>query len=182
VNKFILCLILLIASSLASASGESMHIVHPKGTQLKLVELKTNPDTLAKFTGQVWITGTFIGRWPAGETNNAYKTPDYFLVPDTTSIAKLPYFVLKESPYLNSYRVKIIDLQNGEVALHMVVSEEDASRLLQRKVNKVKAIGKFLIEAYVVGVECDAPWAHANLVRFEKPDKLAAFLKVPEGC
>ncbi len=181
--KKLLIIFSLLAMSTFAIAEERMHLIRPKGTELKLVQLQRKDDLSAKFSGQVWVTGTFVGRWPAGAKNKAYKTPEYLLVPNAESIAKLPHFVLKDAQHFSSYRVRTISLQNGEAALRIAVSEEEANQLLQRKVNATRTTGDFLIESYTVGVECDAPWARASLVRFETPERLAiAHLNVPEGC
>lgn len=182
-HLFIASILFACAAATATAGDERMRLVHPRGTDLKLAQLQRENDLFAKFNGQVLVTGTFVGRWPAGASAQAYKTPDYVLVPDSASVARLPYFVLKEPPYFNSYRVRTIDLENGEVALRMAVGEVKAKQLLERKVNTVRVTGAFLIEAYVVGVECDAPWARAILVKVELPDQLAAAHRtIPDGC
>jgi len=184
--KNLLALLLLIfATTAVPAEDQRMHLVQPKGTRsgLKLMQLQRQNDLFAKFDGQVWVSGTFVARWPDGATNMAYKSPDYLLVPDAAAITKLPYFVLKEAPYFNSYRVRVIDLLNGEDALRIVVSSEDAKRILERKVNSIRATGRFLIKTYVVGVECDASWAKAVLIKADLPEQVAlARHKVPEGC
>ena len=182
--KNLITLTLLVAAcAMTHAAGERMHLVQPRGTELKLIQLQRQNDLFAKFAGQVWVTGTFVGRWSAGANNMADKSPDYLLVPDAASISKLPYFLLKEPPYFNSYKVKTIDLQNGEAALRIAVPEKDAKLLLGRKVDSVQTTGRFLVEAYVVGVECDAPWARAVLVKAELPEQaVAVHGKVPEGC
>jgi len=181
-NKLALLISFLFAWSLATAKEQQIRLVHPKGSNLKLIEIKRDAELFAKFKGQSWISGTFVAKWPEGSDNQTSKNIEYFLVPDSASISKLPYFELKDPPYFLRYRVKTIELQNGENALRITVSKKQADNLLEHKTNKVKTTGGFLIEAYVVGVECDAPWARANLVKFKKPDKLASNLKEPEGC
>lgn len=114
--------------------------------------------------------------------NMAYKEPDYLLVPDRGSIDQLPYFMLSEPPYFNQYKVRSIELLNGVEALRIAAGEERVRRLLQRRVNHVRVNGRFLIDQYVVGVECDAPWAKALLVKAELPEQVANYNAVPEGC
>ena len=159
-----------------------MHLVQPTGPQLTLQKLVRTNDLFAKFSGQIWVTGTVIGRWPEGATNVNHKEPDYLLVPDRDSVAKLPYFVLREPPYFNQYKVRSIDLVNGVDALRLAVGESQVRRLLERRVNHVRATGRFLIEQYVVGVECDAPWARAVLVEAQLPEQSAMYNAIPEGC
>ena len=175
--------VLLLASGVSIAGQERMRLVHPKGTALKLSQLKRENDLSAEFVGRVWVSGTFVGRWPTGATDLQYKAPDYLLIPDPSSVANLPYFSLHDPPYLNHYRVTSIELVDGEQALRKAVGDIAANRLLERRVDRVRATGAFLVEAYVVGVECDAPWARAKLLEARLPEQLAsAHRTVPEGC
>jgi len=160
-----------------------MRLVQPKNTELTLLKLVRENDLSASYSGQLWISGTFVARWPLGATDFREREPEYLLVPDQKSIQKLPYFVLREPPYFNRYKVRVISLENGKEALRRAVIAADARRLLERRVNHVRSTGLFLVEAYVVGVECDAPWARAVLVRSELPKQFASVhLAVPEGC
>ena len=65
-------------------------------------------------------------------------------------------------------------MTNGDKALRLAVGEAGAQRLLDHKVDSVRATGTFLIEAYEVGVECDAPWARARVVEAKVPERVAA--------
>lgn len=173
---------LMVSSGFACAAEERMRLVQPRGGNLTLVQLERDNDLLAKFSGQTWISGTFVGRWPGG-TKSVEKRPEYALIPDKQSRAKLPYFVLKEPGYVHQYRVEAIDVQNGEAALRMVVSEEKANRLVNRKVSVVRATGQFLVESFSVGVECDAPWARAVLLKVQLPSQVAVIHQtIPERC
>jgi len=159
-----------------------MQLVHPNGGNLTLVQLERETGSSARFSGQIWVSGTFVAQWPGG-VKTKVKAPEYLLVPDKQSKAVLPYFVLKEPPYFNRYPVDVIDLENGEAALRMTVSGEKVDQLLNRKTRVVRATGRFLVESYIVGVECDAPWARAVLVRTQLPSQLAIVHQmVPERC
>jgi hypothetical protein len=176
-----LAAILLVGSALAGEQ-ERMRLVQPQGTELVVLKLVRDNDLYAKFAGQVWVAGTVIGRWPAGATNMSEKEPEVLLIPDSSSIDALPYFVLREPPYFNQYKVRTITLLNEHEALKLAVGDRQMRRLLERRVNHVRATGRFLIEQYVVGVECDAPWAKAVLVNAELPEQIAKHQSVPEGC
>lgn len=178
--KLLLVVLAALACNIAFASGQTTHLVHAKGAGLTLISRKLDE---AKFSGQAWVTGTLVGRWPAGAGAVAYKAPEYLLVPDAASSAKLPYFVLREPPYFNSYRVRTIEIQNGETALRLALGQKAAGSLVHRRVNAIRASGAFLIKEYSVGVECDAPWARALVVKAKIPDRVVqAHLRVPEGC
>lgn len=159
-----------------------MLLVQPKGAALVLTKLVRTNDLFATFSGQVWVTGTVIGRWSTGAMNLADKKPDYLLVPDYGAVNQLPYFVLREPPYFNQYKVRSIELLNGAQALRIAVGEEQVRRLLERRVNHVRVNGRFLIDQYAVGVECDAPWAKALLVKAELTERSAKFNAVQKGC
>lgn len=184
-RTFVLLVLILFTSASASAADLRMHLVHPEGSDLTLTELNRGNDLHAKFAGQVWVSGTVIGRWPGpdGATNMNYKEPDFVLVPDSESIVRLPYFFLREPRYFHRYEVRSIEMLNGASALRMAAGDEPVRKLLERRVNHVRISGRFLIEQYVVGVECDAPWARAVLVRVEQAEQTAKLRSsVPEGC
>jgi hypothetical protein len=95
----------------------------------------------------------------------------------------LPYFVLKEAKQTIRYRVTSIDIGNGADALRMAARRKEAEQLLDRGIGEVKVTGSFLLDTYTVSVECDSPWAHANIVRVKLPDsKKMAALHLPERC
>jgi hypothetical protein len=167
----------------ATAADQYMRLVRPTGASIKLVQLQQQNDLSAKFEGQLWVTGTFIAVWPGGAKAMAYKEPDYMLVPDAASVAKLPHFVLHTPKQVIRYKVKAIDLQNGEAALRMTILGVQADRLLNREIDSVRATGRFLVDSYVVGVECDAPWARGVLIKTDLPKKeVLAHRSGPERC
>jgi hypothetical protein len=178
-RKLIIGILLLITFSLVQAAESRLRLINPKGSNLKLIHLQTVDGNTAKFKGQVWVAGVFEVSWPDSGGNRRYLS--YHLIPDKASIAKLPYFDFKDSQYHNTYHVQDINLKNGEAALRLVVNKKRADRFLQHRINQVKVNGKFLINTYVAGVECDSYWANANLIAYEKPKKLAS-VKSLGGC
>ncbi len=184
-KRLLVLLLVLLITSTGFAQGERMRLVKPKSSSevLTLLQLQRKPDLVAQFNGQVWVAGTFVVRWPAGKDARVYREPDYLLIPDSVSTAQLPHFVYRDGSYVGSYKVRTITVQNGKEAAGIAFVPGDVERILQRKVNSVSVTGRFLIEAYSVGVECDAPWAKAVLVKAELPGQLAlAHRKVLEGC
>ena len=170
-------------SLLSHAAGERLTLVQPKESGLTLVKITRENDLFAKFTGQVRVSGTFMGVWPEGATNRNYKEPDFLFVPDKETSAALPHFVLREPPYFNSYRVRSVTVTNGLEALKEVAGTEKVTKLLQRRVNHVRVTGHFVLEDFVVGVECDAPWSRAKLLRAELPEQHAIkHALAPGGC
>lgn len=184
-KKYLVAPLFLLAFSLANAEGAGARLVKPEGTakDLSLADLKKTDGLSATFDGQTWVSGTFVARWPAGASAMAYTTPDYKLVPDRASMSRLPHFVINDPPHNNSYKVSGIDIQNGEEALRRVFPPGAVKRILGRKTDSIRTTGRFLIERYVVGVECDASWSSARLVKADLPDQLAVVhQKVPVGC
>jgi len=148
-----------------------------------LAKLVRQNDLSATFSGEARVSGTFMGIWPEGATNRNYKEPDYVFVPDKESSNRLPHFALREAPYAHDYKVRWITVTNGQAALKQAVGTERVTKLLQRRVNHVRVTGSFILGEFVVGVECDAPWARAKLLATELPDQVAvkhAF--PPETC
>lgn len=165
-------------------ADDTIRLVQPIATlgELQVTELKNN-ESFAKLKGQVWVTGTFIAQWPAGASAMQAEPPEYILVPDRSSRSRLPYFNLSSPTFKHAYKVTTIDLQNGEEALRIAFPSAEVQRLLGRKVESVRLTGRFLIAEYEVGVECDAPWAHAVLLKTNIPTQVAQIhLKLPERC
>ena len=102
---------------LTQAVGERLTLVQPKESGLTLVKVVKENDLFAKFSGEVRVSGTFMGVWPEGATNKNYKEPDYLFVPDKGTAAQLPHFVLRDPPYFNSCRVRSVTVTNGLEAL-----------------------------------------------------------------
>jgi hypothetical protein len=159
-----------------------MRLIEPAGTQLVLHKLVRDQDLFAKYGGQAWVSGTVVARWTTGAMNLKEKEPEYLLIPDPVSAAQLPHFMLLEPPHFLHYKVQLISLINGVEALRLAAGEIQVRRLLERRVNQIRTSGRFLIEQYVVGVECDAPWAKAVLVRAQLPEFAAQHQSIPERC
>lgn len=173
----------LILSLPSFAGGERLQLKEPAANGLTLRKLEREPDLQAKFSGKAEVAGTFMGYWPEGATNKNYKEPEYILIPNASSKAKLPHYALKEGKFKHSYVVRHIDVQNGPAALTKAAGAEQVQRLLERRVNHVRVVGTFAIEHYVVGVECDSPWARADVVdSFSAADVAGLSLWPQGGC
>ena len=179
---FLLLVLLLSASAMASAESGRMRLAQPEGLNLVLTKLDRGSDLRAEFAGQAWVSGTVVGRWPNGATDMNAKSPDVVFVPDPQSAARLPYFFLREPKHVLRYPVRSIELVNEIDALRIAAGDGRVRRLLERRVNHVRITGRFLIEGYVVGVECDAPWARAMLIGAEPNEQATGHHAAPEGC
>lgn len=173
--KIFVATLLLTLAAAVTATEYRIALVQPKETPLVLAKIVRERDLYAEYRGEVEVSGTLLAEWPDGKDNRNYKEPDYWLVPDASSAARLPHFA--------RYGVRQIELKNGAVALRLAVGDAKAESLLNRKVARVKASGSFLVRDYSVGVECDAPWAKATMVSATIPDQgYAAVLRPIETC
>jgi hypothetical protein len=171
---FLVAAIVVLMAQSASAEHQ-IALVQSKGSSLVLAKVERKTDLFAEFKGRTRISGTLVAEWIGGTNNLNYEKPDYSLLPDSASIRRLPHF--------SGYRVRFIELQNGQAALEIAAGKAKADLLLKRKVAQVKVTGSFTIDSYVVGVECDASWAKATLVSADIPNKdFAAILEPIEGC
>jgi hypothetical protein len=120
------------------------------------------------------VTGKLVAQWIIGD-DETETTLDIRLLPDEKSIKILPH--------LGRYAVQNIALVNGKEILGMTVGKKVLAQLEQKKIKFLSADGSFLMERYVVGVECDEAWARANVVKAQvfKPLNLAGKAK-PFGC
>jgi hypothetical protein len=182
-NHLVTLLLLALLSASASAQQGRVRLVHPEPGALVVLTVSRVNDVQASFGGAQWVSGTVYGRWPAGALSKESKEPSVFFVPDRATAAALPHFTITHETGTNHYRVTVVDLLNGPEALRIAVGPEQYRRLQERRVNHVRRTGRFLIESYVVGVECDGPWARARLVKAEPPEQVAArHIAMPETC
>lgn len=183
--KRLLVIPLLLLSSAICLADDIIKLVRPKATitELQVTQLNIENEAAARLHGRVWVNGTFIARWPAGASALNSGPPEYILIPDKRSASKLPYFYLRDSSFHHAYRVTTIDLQNGEDALRIAFSESSVQKLLAREVDSMRVTGSFFIEDYEVGIECDAPWARAVLLKTNIPNQVAQIhQKAPDRC
>ncbi|MEW6563350.1 MAG: hypothetical protein AB1400_08995 [Pseudomonadota bacterium] len=145
-------------------SGETLPLVTPGGTKLVVSKMEREEGIFAEFSGRIWVSGTLVAQWLRGVDEEADNTLDIRLLPDAASIKMLPYF--------ESYPVKQIDLENETEVLKMAVESSVMTKLLHKEIKIVKAEGKFLLGNYIVGVDCNAPWARARVVKAKIPKPL----------
>jgi hypothetical protein len=182
VGNVLLLAILILTCGRTQADEVRSHLAHPKGTSLVLLDVSRKEGLSARFAGHTWIRGTLHGRWPGGR-DTKFDLPEYLLIPDAGSVAQLPYFYFRDAGHTKRYRVASIQLVNGEQALREAAGRARADQLVQRRTDSVHVTGDFLVEAYEVGVECDAPWAKARFVRARIPDQAAALRQeLKESC
>lgn len=172
----------IVAFTMVQAHAQHARLVVPQGSALSPVRVNVKDGVDATFKGRTWITGTMIGTWNGGAADSVAPSPDFLIVPDSKSAARLPHFTIRDSARLLRYKVRSVELLNGVEAIRLAVGEARARQLMDRQVNSVRVAGKFLIEKYEVGVECDAPWAKAIMIDAKLPDKVAGYLTPPETC
>jgi hypothetical protein len=160
---FLLCCALLLANSVVLSEEVASRLIQPMGSSLKLVELKNAEELRAEFSGTAWIEGTLFGEWTEGSYRIENAVPEYTLVPNTASKVRLPHFVINAPPYLNSYKVKSIEIENGSEALQLAIGRVATQRFIERKRGLVRVTGRFQLESFSVGVECDVAWAKAKV-------------------
>lgn len=141
-----------------AAASDQRPLIEPKNTGLVVARVERKEALFAEFEGRTWITGTLVAQWGLDVDEDM---PDFKLVPDAASIRRLPYFA--------DYPLRQIDIENGAEALRMAVGSAMATRLQSKRIRVVRAKGTFLITQYIVGVECDAPWARAVVVEAKVP-------------
>lgn len=180
--KRVLVFAAMLFAALAVPAEAITTLVQSKNSDWKLVEFRKKDELFAKFSGYVWVTGTLYGRWPEGAGALSYAAPEYVLVTDKASKLALPHFLVRDPPYINRYKVESIEIENGEEAVMLAAGNAAAQKLLDRKTDSIRATGRFQLESFEMGVECDATWAKAKIARIEIPDKVASHQKPWEGC
>lgn len=182
-NAVAIVAIFLLASPVAVADQTEVGLVLPSGTEFVVVEDARKAGLAARFRGEIWLHGRFVAHWPGGASDRSQSQPEYILIPDAADTAKLPHYELREGDAVLRYAPERIEIDADPHALRLAVGEAQAKRLLDRRIDRVDSRGRFLIGRYSVGVECDAPWARATLLRVDRDDGLARGLaNIPELC
>jgi hypothetical protein len=171
-GAFLIPGLLLIAFSAPAGSGP--RLIEPAKTGLHLVKIEDDGLT-AKFSGSTWVAGTVTAHW-LGENDETATEDDLevLLVPSDEAVKRLPHFA--------RYPLTEIYVINDKEAIERIFGAAAALRMSQRKIHSLRARGRFLIGDYEVGVECDAPWASARILRAEIPGRRLAGEDDDEGC
>lgn len=157
-KRYLMFGLLLVALPLIAATDEftASHLVNPPNSGLTLVKVSEDPVYQIKFSGKVWVSGTFRAEW---HPDNNDSKPGYILAlaikPDQADTDRLPY--------LGDDKIDLIWIENKKGLVQMVFSKDMASRLLSGDVQVAEVHGRFLLTNYYIG-ECGSPWASAQLV------------------
>jgi hypothetical protein len=164
----------LVFSATGSVADDGLVLIQPPESKLIVTKVDLKKGLYAEFKGQMQVTGKLVAQWIVGD-DDVTSTLNISLLPDEKSIKVLPH--------LGRYSVEYIALENGKEALRMSVGKKILTQLEQKQVNYLSANGSFLVERYVVGVECDQAWASAKVVQAHvlKPLNLAGIAK-QNGC
>jgi hypothetical protein len=151
---------------LAASAETGLVVVRPEKSPLKLAAV-TDHGLTARFSGAITIDGVFVARWAAPDDEKNADELLFSLYPTAEFKRSLPHFANPpSSSYRWSYEPGVIDVANAEATLRKLVGRDRAERLLKRKIERIELVGSFKISAYEVGVECDSPWARAEIDRY----------------
>ncbi len=167
--KTILIRAVVLATSLSSFAAERAALVNPQPSVFRPVDVRVQQGHFAKFTGVTRIDGTLYIDWSGVNP----PIPEYRLIPTIRSSKNLPHF--------GGYRVTWIEPQDGSETLLGAVDAATYARVVSDKA-KFNVTGSWWVSDYEVGVECDAPYAHARIRFIKAPDVRAALTKRPETC
>jgi hypothetical protein len=137
-------------------AGDGLPLIQPAGHGMVLAKPPVKGERYAEFTGRIWVTGTLVAQWVVGVDETEANTFEVLLVPDASSIGRLPHF--------KGYPVEDIIPENPKAALRLAFDETTRRRLERKDVLVAKAPGFFQLARYVVGVECDSPWSRSMIV------------------
>ena len=152
-------------------AAEQLPLVHAKTSPLVLTRVERTNGIYAEFRGRIWVTGTLLAEWYGDNADQ----PEYLLIPDLKSSKRLPHFA--------RYGVRWVEVVNGKDAFGRAGGTRVAVRHSEGEIRTLKITGSFEVSNYVVGVDCDSPWARAVVVRVNMPDqRLVAALNSPERC
>lgn len=141
-------------------------LVVPKTSGLTVTHVSPKYDDEASFKGQVWVSGLFLAQWPADiKALDPRDEIEVTIKLDKKDISRLPYYNWPE--WHRTYIPDTIDIVNRDEAVRLVFPKQLSTRLLNKQVQMAKVHARFLLTTYKTGIECDAPWAHAELISAE---------------
>lgn len=154
---------------LANAAADGPRLVNPQPSAFRATDVREADEHIAKFAGLARVSGTLYIDW-SGATS---PIAEYRLIPSKNSSKRLPHF--------RGYRVTWIEPVDGSATLRTAVDGATYERVLGGKA-PFRVTGSWWVSNYEVGIECDAPYAHAT-IRFARTPTLAmASIKKPETC
>lgn len=164
----IACLILLIAFCAHAAP----RITLPE-TRFSSLQYKTDEHGYLEFEGQIWITGTLIGRWITPPEESVATYLELTIIPDPIMATRMPSY--------EGYETTVIFLSHESSALKLGFKPRAASALLTRKVLRIEQRGEFLLSNFAVSIDCDNQSASAKLVQI-KPETAKIYLVEAHAC
>lgn len=163
----ILVLYVCVASTADAQTGRTLHLP-PASRSLQLAHAERTHGVFARFGGRYELGATLVAKWIPEDGDEVPAALDIHLEPDPAAAAVLPHF--------DAFEVRTVQLDNGPAVLRMALRPRTVERLQRRQLAQVRVTGRFLLEQYSVGVECDSPWARARVVRVRglgRPELLA---------
>ena len=154
----------------ALAQEARIPLVQPRPSTLILERVTPINQHHAEFKGAIWVSGTLYATWSQPSSSPV----ELRLVPDGASRKRLPHFA--------RYGVTWIEVKNGSEALKMSFSASEYKRVLAREGSMAHVTGAWQISGYAVGIECDAPYAYATIIKTKIPGHKLAGIKRPETC
>lgn len=163
-NRLVFLMLVLAAISPAIAADNSnLTLVVPKTSGLSLSAVIHRPTEDASFSGKVWVRGLLIAQWPADLKHMDPRDQiEVTIKLDKNEFKHLPYYVWPQ--WKRSYIPDTVDILNHDEAITMAFPKKLSVKILNKKIQLVKVHARFLLGNYHIGVECDAPWAHAILL------------------
>jgi hypothetical protein len=150
---------------LVGISAPAAPALAPPETSFSTLQYKTGGNGYMDLEGQIWITGTLVGRWitPVDETEANYL--QLTLIPDAEMTTRMPSY--------EGYVTNVIFLNNEASALKSGFQPSASRALLSRKVLRIEQRGEFLLEGVSVSIDCGAQSALANLILIKPETKSA---------
>lgn len=165
----IVVLLATLVLAFGSVAADRVTLVNPQPSMLHPTDVKAKDEHFAKFAGQTRVDGTLYLEWVGDKP----KSAEYRLIPTAASAKRLPHF--------KGYRVTWIEPFDGPATLRSAVDDATYKRVLAKNL-AFHVTGSWWVAEYEVGVECDAPYAHARIRAAAIPDPSIASVERPETC
>lgn len=176
-KKIIVVPLFLLASLTADAADHDVVWSDYSGN-LKLVAFH-DEESAAEFQGQEILRGRLYFEFDMTGDDMVDGVLFAKLVPDSNSLAKLPFAIAGFYPS----KIDYISLINPERALDMIVGTEEALRLSHGKKPEVSFDVEVVIDLFQSSVECDARHYFAQAISIRLTGhKYASIDHAPHGC
>ncbi len=144
---------------LVGSGGQAEPLAVLPEDSFSTLQYKTGGNGYMDLEGQIWITGTLVGRWITLVDETEANYLQLTLIPDPNMATRMPSY--------EGFATTVIFLKNETYALKSVFLPSVARALRNKKVLRVEQRGAYLLSSFSVSIDCGRQSALANLIRID---------------